>query len=62
MGKVLNRKGHYPSPCPSPKLALASLQLKVSAFASECGWGEGTLEFPLRIIRAVPSPIGRRAG
>ena len=32
---------HAPHPVPLGKLALASLQLIASAFASECGWGRG---------------------
>src|SRR5271157_3195619 len=36
-----SHNGHTPHPVPLGKLALASLQLMASAFASECGWGRG---------------------
>src|SRR5271157_5426749 len=36
-----SHNGHTPHPVPLGKLALASLQLIASAFASECGWGRG---------------------
>ena len=52
-----NPQSASPSPCPSSKLALASLQLRVSAFASECGRGEGT---PSQRLRASSLSHGER--
>ena len=42
------------------KLALASLHLGVAASASGCGWGERTLEHPLRIIQGFLLPVRTR--
>ncbi len=41
-----------PHPVPLSKLAMASLQRGVSAFASECGWGEGTVWHAPSVIQA----------
>jgi len=53
-----------PHPVPLSKLALASLQLRVSAFAGECGWGEGTVLHALSVIQASllqPYPLADAA-
>ena len=48
-------EGATPHPVLLSKTGLPGLQLKMSAFASECGWGEGTPEWG--DSRAAPSPL-----